>query len=110
MCSLGIGSWKPTCQSGQGCLTSDQSAQCLQILHVFAQIFAFRRFEHFGNFAETVIAHDNAERLETDFAPADVLMSIHARAASGFGIVYMNCNETIAPDNAIKFAECLSDC
>src|SRR5207249_5215669 len=68
----------------------------------------FRRFEHFRNFAETAVAHDEAESLKTDFAPADMFMSIYPRAASGFGIIDMHCNQTIAADEAIKFAKCFS--
>src|SRR6266700_7130558 len=45
----------------------------------------------------------------TDFTPADVLMSIYARGANGFGIVDMHCNETIPTDEAIKFAKCFSN-
>ena len=34
-------------------------------------------------------------------------MSIHPRAARSFGIVQVNCDETIQANDAIEFAECL---
>src|SRR5206468_10438375 len=71
--------------------------------------FPFRCFQYFRDFAETAVAHDEAESLETDFAPADMFMSIYPRATSGFGIIDMHCNQTIAADEAIKFAKCFSN-
>ena len=87
---------------------SDQLAQRFQIHDIFAQAFSLWCLEYFRDFSETVIAHDEAESSQTDFALADVLMSIHTRAARGFGIIEMNRNETVETDCSMKLGEDLS--
>src|SRR5207247_10222570 len=76
----------------------------------FSEIFALRGFQDLWNFAQTAVAHDEAEGVESDFALADVFMSIHSRAARRFGIVDMNRNETIETDYAVELAKCFSNC
>ena len=58
---------------------------------------------------ETAIAHNEAKSVEADLALANVLMSIHSRAARSFGIVDMNCNETISADDTVEFTECFPE-
>src|SRR6266849_9616146 len=86
-----------------------QRAQRSHIHHVFAQIFAFWRFQHFRDFIEAGVPHDEAESLQTNFAFADMFMSIYPRAARGFGIVHMNGDEALESDRAIELAKCFFD-
>lgn len=51
---------------------------------------------------ESPVAHDESKRIETDLTFADVLMSIHPRAARRFGIVHVDRGETIATNYAIE--------
>ena len=51
------------------------------------------------------ITHDEVERVQTNSAFADVLMSIHSRTTGRFRIVKMNRDKTIPPDHTIEFAK-----
>ncbi len=76
---------------------------------VFTQFPAFRRFENLRDFSKSPVAHDKAECVQADLAFADVLMSVHPRAARGFGIVQVNGSQAIETDHAIEFAKCFLD-
>ena len=86
-----------------------QSAERLHVRDILGKIFFFRCLEHFRDLAKTAVAHDEAERIETDPAFADVLMSIYARAACGFGIVQVNTGQSIETDDAIEIAKGFAD-
>ena len=87
---------------------TQEAAQRFHILDVFAQFFALRRFEHFRNFRETSIAHDEAKRFQSDLPFADVLVPIDARTARGFRVVQMKRGEPIEADDAIEIRETFS--
>src|SRR5438874_2758372 len=86
--------------------TLQETSQRFQVFHIFAQFFAFRCFEHFRNFFEPSVAHDETKRVEADLSFPDVLMSIYARAARGLGIVHVNGRESLESNHAIELTKC----
>jgi len=69
-----------------------QLSQRPEVHHVFAHLFSFRRLEHFWDFMETAVTHDEAESVQTNSPFADVFMPIHSRTARGFGVIKVNGN------------------
>jgi hypothetical protein len=74
---------------------SREPAQRPHIFDVFAQVFSFGRFQHFGNFVETSVAHNKAKRLQADLPFPDVLVTIDPRTTRGFGIVQVQRDEIL---------------
>ena len=60
------------------CRGPNQASQCSQIHHIFFQFFAPRRFQHFRNFAEPRLVHDETKCGQADFASTDMRVSIDA--------------------------------
>ena len=75
------------------------------VLHIFFHLFAFGRFEDFRDFLEPRGLHDEAEGLQADLAPADVLVSVDARVEGCLGIVEVKGGETIAPNEFVEPGE-----
>ena len=85
-----------------------QRSQRPEVHHVFAQVFPFWRFQHFWDFTETAITHDEAERIQANSPFADVFMPIYSRTARSFGVIKVNCNQAIPADHPIEFTQSLS--
>src|SRR5207253_2439113 len=63
----------------------------------------------FRNFAKPRRVHDETKCGQPDFAFADVSVPINTRATCSFGIVQMNCYQSVPRlrDNSIELAKCL---
>jgi len=83
-----------------------EGSQCLEVHHILGEVFSFWRFQHFRDFAESRAPHDEAESVQTDPAFANMLVSIYSRTQACLRIVYVNRDETIATDDAIKVMKC----
>ena len=77
----------------------------LHVLHIFLQLFAFRRFEHLGDSAEAAVAHDEAKCVQADPAFPNVFVPIDAGAARCFRIVQVQRDQALQPDDAIEFSK-----
>src|SRR5205809_6744513 len=84
-----------------------QPAQRFQVFHVFTQLFAFWRFQNLRDLSKSSVSHEEPKCVQPYLALADVLMSIHPRAARRFGIVHVNRGETFVTNYSIEFAKCL---